>query len=155
METDEGEKQMKVLISLLILVLLGASNPLLSGNLAATKPIASVETQVSKLTNAELRAMFLLIITSWDDGSKIKIFVLPANHPTQRAFLWDYFGLTPTRYTDQIDNRVLSGRAIAPIVVNTEREMIQKVSRRVGNIGYVGTDVYVGVSDGIKVLSIK
>lgn len=121
-----------------------------------TTPIAERSVAPSTLTSEALRAIFTLNISRWEDGQKITIVILSESNPTQRKFLWEYFGLTPARYTEIIDSRVFSGKAVPPIVLSSELEVISKVTSTRGSIGFVGPTVYIGDRNGgFKVLRIE
>lgn len=121
----------------------------------STAPVTSTATPVTVLTSDQLKAIFLLSIPRWDDGTKITVVIMPQDSMIQRRFFYDYFGLTPSRYIELIDAKVLTGRAAHPTVVTSESEMVKIVGRTAGSIGFVGPTVYIGDRDGVKIINIK
>lgn len=121
----------------------------------STAPVTSTFTPVTVLTSDQLKAIFLLSIPRWDDGTKITVVVMPQESMIQRRFFYDYFGLTPSRYIELIDAKVFTGRAAHPTIVASENEMVKIVGRTVGSIGFVGSTVYIGDRDGVKIINVK
>lgn len=121
----------------------------------STAPVTSTFTPVTVLTSDQLKAIFLLSIPRWDNGTKITVVVMPQESMIQRRFFYDYFGLTPSRYIELIDAKVFTGRAAHPTIVASENEMVKIVGRTVGSIGFVGSTVYIGDRDGVKIINVK
>ncbi len=121
----------------------------------STAPVVGTFTPVTLLTSDQLKAIFLLSIPRWDDGTKITVIIMHQESDIQRRFFFDYFGLTPSRYVELINAKVFTGRASHPTIVTTETEMVKLVGRTVGSIGFIGSTIYIGDRDGVKVLNIK
>jgi ABC-type phosphate transport system substrate-binding protein len=121
----------------------------------STAPIVRTFAPVTVLTSDQLKAIFLLSIPRWDDGTKITVIIMHQESNIQRRFFFDYFGLTPSRYVELINAKVFTGRASHPTIVTTETEMVKLVGRTVGSIGFIGSTIYIGDRDSVKVLNIK
>jgi len=136
----------------LVFVVFGSANA--TGPQPATMPIIEGANPTTSLTYEDLRAIFTLVVSRWADGSRIVVVILSSDNELQRQFLFEYFGLTPARYNEIVESRVSSGRAKPPVIVNTESEMIRKVSGTVGSVGFTSRDIYIGAKDGVKVVPI-
>lgn len=118
----------------------------------STKPIVYIDNKITYLTFYELRDIFMLNVTQWDDGTKIVVVTFPMHHPLLQAFIWDYFGLTPSRYNEQIMSSIRAGKT-PPIIVGNEFEMINKVGAIRGSIGFIGSTILLHSDDGVKSIS--
>jgi hypothetical protein len=121
---------------------------------ADTTPIVEDINPIESLSYEELRDIFTLTTTRWPNGSKVVVVMLSSDNILQRHFLFEYFGLNPTRYNEIVSRKILTGRVHPLIIVNTEWEMIRTVSKTVGSIGFTTNNVFIGKADGVKVLPI-
>lgn len=120
-----------------------------------TQPIVEQSVTITDISYEELKAIFTLSVSRWSDGRKITLVILPADHPLQRKFLFEYLGITPSRYNEIIDSKIYSGRAPAPTVLNSEFEIVKKVSKTNGSIGFVGPKIFIGDRNGIKIITVR
>ncbi|MET0535581.1 MAG: hypothetical protein ABW171_15300 [Steroidobacter sp.] len=103
----------------------------------------SVDVIVSPtLTNAALdrsmlRAVFTMRVKQWPDGSPIRVFVLPDDDPLSDQFYRERLGMYSYVLRRAWDRMVFTGTGLAPTVVQSEREMIDRVRSTPGAIGYV------------------
>lgn len=110
--------------------------------LAAEVPAAEVEIVAQgersvRLDTVSLRAIFSVRVRSWPDGTPVKVFVLPDDHPLHQQFCREWLGTFPYVLRASWDRLVFTGTGIAPEVVGSEEEMRRKVARTRGAIGYV------------------
>jgi len=91
----------------------------------------------SPASEKELRNIFTLQKTHWNNGNKIVIFVFPDNHPLHRQFSKTITKIFPHQYRRIWDRISFSGTGIAPVVVSNEKEMLKKVSQTKNSIGYI------------------
>lgn len=124
--------------------------PVLSAG--AVEIIASKALAVSQLSVANARAIFGMRQVKWPDGSLIRVFVLPDNHPVHAAFCKERLNLYPYQMRQSWDRLVYSGMAQAPEEVASEAEMIARVAATPGAIGYVSR---VQGSEKVKVLNVE
>ncbi|WP_054773383.1 hypothetical protein [Methylogaea oryzae] len=91
-------------------------------------------------------------LRTWPNGSAIKVFVLPDNHPAHIAFCKQVLRVFPHEMRNAWDRLVFSGTGQAPIEVATEEEMRAKIAAMPGAIGYLPN---VMTGDAIAVIPIK
>jgi len=76
-------------------------------------------------------------LTSWPDGTPIRVFVLPDKHPLHVRFSKEILGVYPFQLRAAWDRLVFSGTGLTPHVVETVDEMLERVQVTPGGIGYV------------------
>lgn len=76
-------------------------------------------------------------LRKWEDGSPIKVFVLPDKHPLHVAFSKNILRVFPYQLRNAWDRLVFSGTGEEPIQVATEQQMRERVSSTPGAIGYL------------------
>jgi hypothetical protein len=84
-----------------------------------------------------LRAVFTMRLRQWPDGSPVRVFVLPDNDPLSDQFYRERLGMYSYVLRRAWDRMVFTGTGLAPTVVQTPREMIERVRSTPGAIGYV------------------
>ncbi len=89
----------------------------------------------------DIRNIFTLQKTSWSDGSRIYIFVFPDDSTLHQTFSKTLTGIFPHQYRRIWDRYTFSGTGIAPTVVETEAEMIEKISQTKNSIGYIKREI--------------
>jgi len=75
--------------------------------------------------------------TEWPDGSAIRVFVLEDKKNAHIVFCKDVLGMFPYQLRRVWDRQVFSGTGTAPILVESEQEMLQRVAETKGAIGYL------------------
>lgn len=91
----------------------------------------------TKFDRSLLRAVFTMRMRQWPDGSPIRVFVLPDHDPLSDQFYRERLGMYSYVLRRAWDRMVFTGTGLAPTVVQTEREMIERVRSTAGAIGYV------------------
>jgi ABC-type phosphate transport system substrate-binding protein len=100
----------------------------------------------------QIRRIFSMRQTIWSNGQAITVYVLPNRHQTHQAFSTKVLGLFPYQL-DRIWNKlVFSGLGEEPIEVQSEQEMLERVSQKPGAIGYVMPPINDDNFNVIKVL---
>lgn len=92
--------------------------------------------KVSHIDSSSLRSIFGMRISRWPDGTPIKVFVLPDHSPLHEQFAKSLLNTYPHQLRRNWDRMVYSGTGTAPIQVQNEQEMIQKIQETPGAIGY-------------------
>jgi hypothetical protein len=101
----------------------------------AVEVIASPEYNVAKLDRAMLRAIFLMRLRQWPDGTPVRVFVMPGTD-AHDLFAREMLGTYPYVLDRTWDRMVFTGTGLAPEVVRSEQEMREKVQSTRGAIGY-------------------
>jgi hypothetical protein len=116
------------------------SSPLLLLWAAAAAPqslIANDGAPETELSQNQARLFFNLRLKSWPDGTPVRVFVLPDDHPLHRRFAKQVLGLYPYQLRRVWDRQIFSGTGQAPTMVSTEAEMREGVASTPGAIGYL------------------
>lgn len=95
----------------------------------------------AELSRNTARAIFSMRLKRWDTGNSITVFVLPDGHPAHRQFTREVLSLFPHQLRRSWDRYVYSGIGTAPIVVKNQDEMIQRVAKTQGSIGYTSQEI--------------
>lgn len=119
-----------------LLLLFAGGACLAGGQTLITHPSAGVE----NLTRNEARLYLTMRLNEWPNGRHAQVFVLPDNHPLHEAVAKAILGLYPYQLRRAWDRQLFSGTGPAPITVATESEMIERVGRTPGAIGYAHSD---------------
>ncbi|MFT6345612.1 MAG: ABC-type phosphate transport system substrate-binding protein [Paraglaciecola sp.] len=86
---------------------------------------------------AKIRRIFSMRQTFWSNGQKITVYVLSNRHQTHQIFSTKVLRLFPYQLDRIWDKLVYSGLGESPIKVQSEKEMLERVSQKPGAIGYV------------------
>lgn len=92
------------------------------------------------LDRSSLQAIFLMRTREWPDGTPIRVFVLPPNHPVHSQFAREKLGTYPYILQRGWDRLVFTGTGLGPQVVGDESDMMNKVAETKGAIGYVSSE---------------
>lgn len=106
---------------------------------------------VSSITQQQLRAMFAMKLLQWPDGQAVRVFVLADDAPLHRAFSKELLGAYPYQLRQNWDRLVYSGTGQAPLLVDSEAEMLSQVARTPGALGYARQ---IRSSDRVRILSV-
>ncbi|MCV2886166.1 hypothetical protein OE749_15845 [Aestuariibacter sp. AA17] len=91
----------------------------------------------SKLTKGQLRNIFTMRQSVWPNGEQIRVFVLKSDNTLHQQFCKEILGMFPYQL-ERIWNRLTySGVGELPNIVETEEEMLIKVTTSPGAIGYI------------------
>ncbi len=94
--------------------------------------------QAATVVNRQtLKAIYTLRQQYWDDGTPIRLFTLPSDHPLHKRFTRQQLGFYPYQLQRYWDRLAFSGTAIEPIEVDSEAAMIEAVKSHEGAIGYI------------------
>lgn len=134
----------RILITLLFLV---------SQDLPAQNVIANVQVETKQLSKTTARSIFAMRVHQWPDGKPIKVFVLQDQNPTHNEFCKSILGMFPYQLRRIWDRQVFSGTGAAPVVVNSEQEMLNAVASTEGAIGYISLD-NADTHEGIQMIKV-
>lgn len=114
--------------------------------------IANASVNTEELTTTQLRRIYTMRQVSWSDGSPIVVYMLPSKHATHQEFSKDVLRIFPYQL-DRIWNKLIfSGLGVAPNVVESRAQLIEKVSSVQGAIGYVDEFEEVG---NVQLITVK
>ena len=101
--------------------------------------IVNKDVAETTMTQKDIEAIFLGKKTKWDNKAKITILTLKSGD-VHTAFVTDYVNSTAAKFKSHWKKQVFTGKADAPDDFKTEKEMIEKVSKTKGAIGYVSVE---------------
>lgn len=124
--------------------------PLATAN--AVDIITHRDVKVRSITLANARAIFGMRMPRWPDGTLVRVFVLPDQHPLHSRLSKEKLDLYPYQLRQTWERLLYSGMAQAPVEVGSEEEMLSRVAATPGAIGYVGK---VRKYDPINILEVE
>jgi ABC-type phosphate transport system substrate-binding protein len=92
---------------------------------------------VKKLTREQLRDIFFARQTKWPDGTSVRAFVLPDQHPLHIRFAKETLGVYPYQLRSAWDRMVYSGTGVPPTVVESVKDLRRRIEETPGAIGYI------------------
>ena len=110
--------------------------------LPAQELIANPALPSAPVDRNQLRLYFTLRLKLWDNRIPLTVFVLPDDHPLHEQFAKSVLGLFPYQLRQVWDRQLFSGTGQAPITVNSEQDMIERVANTPGAIGYAASGVF-------------
>lgn len=103
----------------------------------AVHVITHTSVNVQHLNSQQLKRIYLIRQLRWGNNLPIVVFVLPSQHSTHKKFTTTMLNAFPYKL-DRIWNKLtFSGLGVAPILVRSEKELINAVRTTPGAIGYV------------------
>ena len=86
------------------------------------------------------RAFFYMRLREWPDGTPVRVFVLPDQHPLHVEFAKQVLNVFPYRLRRAWDRAVFAGLGQAPQPVDSIEQMRARVADTPGAIGYLPED---------------
>ena len=120
----------------------------------AVQLIAHDSVPVAEVSVRELRAIYTLRLERWSNGETIQVFVLPQRSAAHQQFCKNILEVLPHQLQAVWYRLAYSGMGRAPTEVGTEQEMIERVRRTPGAIGYV-ENVSAVQDDGILKIELR
>lgn len=99
-----------------------------------------------------VRLVFTMRLLRWQDGSRIRVFVLPDDHPLHREFAKKSLNLYPRQLRRVWDRNLYSGSGPIPVEIPSVEDMERLVATTPGAIGYL-PDGRAG--EGVKVIHVR
>jgi ABC-type phosphate transport system substrate-binding protein len=139
-----------IIAFVVFLVLAGIVLPVPSIYAADYVLVANNDVSVDRLSEYDVRAIFLGEKLHWADGRAIRLVILEGGE-IHKAFLHDNIGKTPEQFFSYWQRQVFNGRALAPRSFDKMADVVVYVATHSGAVGYVSADY---VSNFVKTLSI-
>jgi hypothetical protein len=86
---------------------------------------------------AEIRAIFTMQKRFWPNNRQIKVFTLLDSSPLHKDFVKNKLHMFPHQIRRIWDRMTFSGTGTAPIELDSEQEMIDKIANTPDSIGYL------------------
>ena len=100
----------------------------------------------------EIRAIFAMKRQRWPNSKPITVVVLDGSSLLHRRFCKEILQVFPHQLQSGWDKMIYSGRGNGPVVVKSEKEMMDVLAKTPGSIGYVSTSTEL---KQLKVLEIR
>ena len=101
------------------------------------------------IDQTELLDFFTRDVREWRDGTDVVLFDLKEKGPVRDRF-YEYLGIRPSRMKSIWLKQLYAGEGQPPGALETHEEMLERIARTRGAIGYVHPDVV--IADEVKVL---
>lgn len=121
---------------LLVVISLGAALP---SRAQSVEIIVNPALQGVSLDRELLRAIFTMRLRAWPNGPPVRVFVLPHSNPLSDRFYREQLGMYSYVLRSAWDRMVFTGTGLAPTVVQSEKEMRERVRTTPGAIGFVSS----------------
>jgi hypothetical protein len=108
----------------------------------AVELIANSSVSEMSLPRSMVRSIFIMRMTSWPNGTPIRVFVLGDKDELHADFSKRILGVFPHQLRRAWNRQIFSGTGQSPERVQSEREMLEKVSQIPGAIGYLSEDIF-------------
>jgi len=99
-----------------------------------------------------LSAIFGMRLTTWPDGSAIRVFVLADDNRVHTLFCKQVLQIFPHQLRTAWDRLVYSGTGQAPEVLSSEQELRIRIAKTPGAIGYLTKE---NLDDTVAVLPVE
>lgn len=112
--------------------------------------IVNSSADTSALSKQKLRAIFSRNIKYWENGSQIRVFVLPNDNEIHKGFTKSRLGFYPYQLQRNWDRLSFTTMVIPPTIVKSEQEMLLAIQKNEGAIGYIATNNLLQGSDYVQ-----
>jgi len=108
--------------------------------------------KLQSLSISTVRAIFSMRLQKWPDGTPIKVFVLQGSAPGHKQFCKRILGIFPYQLQQAWDRLVFSGKAPAPVFLNSEEDMRKRIAQTPGSIGYLTKEQF---DESVRMLPVE
>jgi ABC-type phosphate transport system substrate-binding protein len=110
--------------------------------------VANKGVQISEISDADLRAIFMGTRTRFADGSHAVPVTLKGG-PVHEVFLKNHVGESPEEFRTQWRKEIFTGQGAMPKAFDSESALIEYVAATPGAVGYVSR---ISSQDGVQSL---
>ena len=114
--------------------------------------VTSMALDGAEINKHFIRAVFSGKARYWPDGTPIRVVTLPKDTPQHLDLCKDVLKVHPRQFSRNWDIILFSGFGEKPILVDSDKEALDKIKNIKGSIGYVSNSNDEG---GIYVLQVK
>jgi hypothetical protein len=107
---------------------------------------------IAPISRYVLSAIFGMRLTTWPDGTAIRVFVLADENHLNSLFCKQILHIFPHQLRTAWDRLVYSGTGQAPVVLSSELEMRTRIANTPGAIGYLTKET---LDDTVAVLPVE
>lgn len=105
--------------------------------------VGNSTTAPKELSIREIRSLFWGKTRKWENGTPVKVYVLPSSNPATLEFFSSYLGILPSTYWSNIFKQEERGDGIfVPRISPSESALYHSVDCTPGAIGYITKGEY-------------
>ncbi len=108
-------------------------------NLTAAEIIVNSTVPFQDYSVQDARAIFTMHKRFWSNNKPIKVYVLSDNNLLHKDFIKKKLNMFPHQVRRAWDRMTYSGTGSAPVELDTEHEMIEKIANTPDSIGYLSS----------------
>ncbi len=120
---------------LAIVVIFAAFSPVAT----ATEVVVNKSVSTSGYSKADISAIFTMQKRRWSNNRQIKVYTLPDSNPLHKDFVKNNLNMLIYHVRKVWDRMTYSGTGAAPIELESEQEMIEKIATTPDSIGYINS----------------
>lgn len=123
---------------------------------AETAAVVSSFIKNETISRVDARAIYLMKARRWDNGQQIVLFQMPHNSRAHKQFVRDVLEMSAEQYAREWDRLTNAGLSTSIKIVNSEREMLQRIAGTSSGLGYIDADHLVihDENSGVRTLRI-
>jgi ABC-type phosphate transport system substrate-binding protein len=118
----------------------------------AVELIANSGIAETSLPRSVVRSIFTMRLTSWPNGTPIRVFVLGDKNELHALFSKRILGVFPHQLRRAWNRQIFSGTGQAPERVESEQEMLDMLSQIPGAIGYLSEDM---INEQVRTIAVE
>ncbi|ESS73849.1 hypothetical protein MGMO_9c00450 [Methyloglobulus morosus KoM1] len=128
-----GNKKLVAYHILAILFCFAANLPIVT----ATEVVVNKSVPAADYSKVDIRAIFTMQKRFWLNNKQIKVYTLSDSSPLHKDFVKNILNMFPHQIRMVWDRMTFSGTGIAPIELDSEQEMMDKIANTPDSIGYL------------------
>jgi ABC-type phosphate transport system substrate-binding protein len=105
----------------------------------ASEVVVNKSVSTSGYSKADIRAIFTMQKRRWSNNRQIKVYTLPDSNPLHKDFVKNNLNMLIYHVRKVWDRMTYSGTGAAPIELESEQEMIEKIATTPDSIGYINS----------------
>ena len=105
----------------------------------ATEVVVNKSVSTSGYSKADIRAIFTMQKRRWSNNKQIKVYTLPDNNPLHKDFVKNNLNMLTYHVRKVWDRMTFSGTGTAPVELESEQDMIDKIATTPDSIGYINS----------------
>lgn len=117
-----------------------------------TQVLITQEYQMHAFDKDTIVKIFTKKVTRWADGQLITVFIKPINSIEHKDFVQSWLNMSNSKYKQELEKQTYSGKSLSVVEVDSDAEMVLKISSTIGSIGYINYGVVINTKQ-LKVLS--
>jgi ABC-type phosphate transport system substrate-binding protein len=105
----------------------------------AIEIVVNKTVSTSGYSKVDIRAIFTMQKRLWSNNKQIKVYTLPDSSSLHKEFVKNDLNMLPHQVRRVWDRMTYSGTGVAPIELESEQDMIDKIATTPDSIGYLNS----------------